>query len=354
MSGVDYSSQLWLRDWSLLVGQKGVNSDSDEWIGRDPSSSSGGGDAVDLSNLRFTFKVTKNLNINAAELEAHINNVGRPTVQQIAKQYSTVWLSAGYRAPSTTYGQIFVGQITWYERGRETNGVDTYLTINAMCRDDAINRARINTVLPAGHTHRDIIQACADAMNVKVGFITKLIGEQTMSRARALFGMARDPLRDIHQHYGATCHVDDSGTLHMLGPNETVPGDTIVLNSKTGMIGVPAMTLGGGINARCLLNPNIVPGATVKINEADINQIVASQASRNLTGKDVPTAGKLFDLLHKTAGISVEGDGIYKVMQLTHQGDNRGNDWYTDMVLQSNNPNDPPMPVPAQQPKLGG
>ena len=31
----------------------------------------------------------------------------------------------------------------------------------------------------------------------------------------------------------------------------------VVLNSDTGLVGMPQQTIGGGVNVKCLINPNI-------------------------------------------------------------------------------------------------
>jgi hypothetical protein len=37
----------------------------------------------------------------------------------------------------------------------------------------------------------------------------------------------------------------------------------------------------------------------------------------------------------------VDADGVYKILCMDHTGDNRGNDWYTDLICLSVDPSAP-------------
>jgi hypothetical protein len=94
-----------------------------------------------------------------------------------------------------------------------------------------------------------------------------------------------------------------------------------VLSPSTGLIGIPVQTL-DGIEATCLINSHVKPGAFVKI---DQSLITAGQ--RDLSVGAV------------NAFPSITTDGIYRVMWTEHEGDTRGNPWYTHLVAEAADPN---------------
>ena len=90
-----------------------------------------------------------------------------------------------------------------------------------------------------------------------------------------------------------------------------------MLNSRTGLVGMPAQTF-NGIEARCLLNPEIKPSTLIQIDESSIQrQAISPNYSAGARNFNMP---------------SIDADGIYKIYEVTHHGDTRGTDWYTDMI----------------------
>jgi hypothetical protein len=92
----------------------------------------------------------------------------------------------------------------------------------------------------------------------------------------------------------------------------------VQLSSQTGLIGVPEVT-DNGITARMLLNGTLQIGGRVQINQNDINkQVVMSQGFPNYNSVYLPA--------------QTTSDGTYRVLVLNHEGDTRGQAWYTDIV----------------------
>lgn len=272
----------------------------------------GGGDSLDLSSFRVAFQVVHGETITSPQsARITIYNLRSETERQIQKEFSKVSLSGGYQGNS---GLIFKGEIIQAVRGRE-NPVDTFITLVAKDSDTAHNYGVVNKALAAGHTYKDQVMECFKAMQphgVELGFIADL-GPKRMSRGVVLHGMAKDLLRTIGFETRTTASVQN-GKLQMVKNDGFTPGEAIVLNSRTGMIGRPEQTI-DGIVARCLLNPRIYPGVKLKIDEASISQ--------QLFSPDY-TAEKNNSMIPETAA-----DGIYKVLFVDHAGDSRGGPWYT-------------------------
>ena len=274
----------------------------------------GGGEAIDLSAMRIRFSVTQHTLQSPNVGDITISNLSDQTVQTIKNEGTTVTLEAGYQSG---YGLIFKGQIIQKRKGRE-NPVDTYLNVLAQGGDQAYNHAVVNKTLAAGHTYKDQVMAAYEVMKpfgITLGYVTDL-GSKQMPRGRVLFGMARDVLRTVAMSTGTSWSIQNN-QLTVVKDTETAPGGAIVLNSRTGMIGLPTQTI-DGIQVQCLLNPMIGPGSLIQIDQADIQEAKFDPGYLGVVNNSmIPTTAD---------------DGFYKVLVVNHSGDTRGEPWYSDML----------------------
>ncbi|HAU75920.1 MAG TPA: hypothetical protein DCW88_10430, partial [Agrobacterium sp.] len=235
----------------------------------------GGGDSVDLSQLRIRFQVTQH-NLQSPNVgDITISNLSDQTVKRIKGEGTEVTLEAGYQENP---GLIFKGQIIQKRSGRE-NPVDTYLNIIAQGGDQAYNYATVNKTLAAGHSYRDQVLTAYEAMKpfgITLGKIADL-GDKKMPRARVMFGMARDILRTIAISTGTSWSIQNN-ELTVTKNNEPKEGGAIVLNSRTGLIGLPVQSI-DGILVTCLLNPQIGPGSLIQIDQASVQEAKLSAKS---------------------------------------------------------------------------
>lgn len=272
---------------------------------------------IDLSQLQFKFRILRGDVQTPNQADIRIYNVADATADAVQREYKSVTVQAGYEG---SFGVIFQGNIKQVRRGRE-NATDTYLDITAADGDGAYNFAVVNTTLKAGSKTSNQIAALAKCMgpfNVTQGNVTGLI-DQALPRAKVLFGMARDHLRNIANTSQTSWSIQD-GKLNLVPLNNFVPNETVVITAKTGMIGLPEQTL-EGIKVRTLLNPNIKIGGSIKIDNKSIQ--------RFRFGVD---QGSAVANLALNQAIHVSADGLYKVLWVDYQGDTRGQEWYSDIV----------------------
>jgi hypothetical protein len=274
-----------------------------------------GSETIDVSNLRGRFRIRLAVVQSPNSAEIIVTNLSEATAQKIRKEGQKVSLTIGYQSgPSIA----FTGNIIQKRVGRE-NPVDTYLAIVAQDGDIAYNFATVSKTLSAGSTFKDQVDVVLEAMKphgVTKGYISDL-GGRKMPRARTLFGMARDAMRDIAISAGANWTIQD-GKLDVVKFGETKPGDVIVLNSQTGMIGRPVQTFDGVI-ARMLINPRVKPNAKIKIDEASIDAAAFTPDYRAAVGNSNLATG-------------IATDGLYKIVTVEHHGDTHGNPWYTEII----------------------
>jgi len=111
--------------------------------------------------------------------------------------------------------------------------------------------------------------------------------------------------------------------------------EAIVLNSRTGLIGMPQQTMGAGVNVRCLINPNIRVGGLIELDQASVYRSALSSDEVQRSG------GRIFET-ENNGNLNVSGtlqqpasiatDGVYIVQSISYTGDTRGQAWYMDLM----------------------
>ena len=285
----------WIRECRLIVG------DDKE--------------GLDLSALRIRFSVTQGDIQTPNHADITVTNLKDETANKIQKEFTKVRLEVGYQDEGTDL--LFSGEIKQKRKGRE-NPVDTFLAMLVVDGDKAYNFATVNKTLAAGHTFRDQVDVALEAMKaygITAGFIADL-GSAKAPRGRVLFGMARDILRSVAFSTRTSWSIQN-GKMQIVKNSESLAGKAFVLNSRTGMIGLPVQTI-DGIVVRCLLNAKIKPGSKVKIDQASVQQQRLDPSyTGDVANSQIPT---------------LADDGLYKVLIINHQGDNRGGPWYSDLT----------------------
>lgn len=285
----------------------------------------------DLSQLRFRFR------IGAADVETpnhvwvRVYNLSDHTVKSIKQQaapntptfvpgsaeYARLTLQAGYQ--NGNFGVIFDGRIRQIKSGRE-NPTDTYLDILAQDGDIAYNFGVCNTTLAKGSSIADRQKAIVVAFSkaqpevtaANIGQVAQATGG-ILPRGKVLFGMARDYQRDLCATTGTTWSIQN-GKVQVLPLTGYLPGEAVVITSRTGMIGLPEQT-DNGIRVRCLLNPRLQVGGLVKLDNRSIQQALFNVQFTAL------------NLLPR-----LDADGLYRLYVVEHHGDTRGQEWYSELI----------------------
>lgn len=303
---------------SVTVGPESTG--HDQWLRKvELILDDGEGHGLDVSKLRVRF------NVNQSDFETpnnaiiRVTNLADSTADRIKKEYSRVTLQAGYQ--NGAYGIIFQGTVKQVRKGRE-NQTDTYLDIFAADSDEQYNFGMVNKTVSAGTSPEDQTKMIAQEMGAQVGDVTYDTALQSNIRGKVLYGMARSQLRNLARTGLATWSLQD-GKVTVLPLTGYAKGEAVVLNSKTGMIGLPEQTE-EGIKIRCLLNPKIIIGTQVQINESSIQRAAVS-----LNPLDVNQFENAFP--------PVTADGFYYVMVNEMEGDTRGNEYYCNLICLSVN-----------------
>lgn len=318
MSGAQSQGQQWLRQGSLIVAASPLSAEA----ATQP--------ALDLSELRYTFSIRQQDAQSPNEGIFRIYNLKESTRNQIQQEFVRVVLQVGYKG--TQPGVIFDGTIKQTRSGKERN-TDTYLDILAAEGDLPYTFAMLNKTLAPGASQQDQINAISGALD-QFGYgvdssSAGLIGG-TLPRGKVLFGMALAYLGTLAQTTGNTWAIS-GGKVTLIPLTGYLPGEAVVLNSQTGLIGQAESTQ-QGVRAVCLINPKIRVGTRVQIDNALINKTVSTD--KNIVPSyDNPFAG---------AYASIAADGFYRVIVQEFEGDSRGNPWYANLICLAIDPSAPP------------
>lgn len=287
-------SRQYLRTCSLIVSGKDLN-------------------GLDLSELRIKFAVKRSDTMTPNVADIRVYNVEEQTALRIRKEFTRVILQAGYDG---NYGVIFQGNIKQVIISRES-ATDNFIDIIAGDGDRAYNFAAINKSIAKGSTQKDQVTAALDTMSdkgVTAGHLGEL-GPTQLPRGKVMYGSSREYLRNTAQTNDSSWSIQD-GKVNFVSKSSYLPGERVVLTSKTGMIGTPQQT-NEGVNVKCLLNPNIQIATRVQIDNASIQRYKINLSVPN-SPANIPAP--------------LTADGVYYVLVVEHTGDNRGVEWYSSLI----------------------
>lgn len=324
---------MYLRNFSLQVGTGGQGLE----LSPDPA-----------TMPKCVFKTYQNTRETPNHCVIRVYNVSDDTANSIQKEFTQVVLQAGYI--DSNFGTLFNGTIIQVKKGYEgMGGIDSYVDILAADGDASYIGAIVSTVVKAGSSFQDRYdaltkaassapQGASGAQGVTKGQTAQLPSGQ-LPRGRVYYGMWRDHMRDFSASTDTVWSIQNGQlTLLPLNPdNNSSSGEAVVLTSETGLIGWPEQTE-VGIKIRSLLNPSLTPGKKVTIQNSAV-----LQSSIN------PSYG---GAKQNSFLPSISADGTYNIIVVEHNGDTRGNPWYTDLICLA--PGSIIPPGLSQYPSLAG
>ena len=286
------------------------------------------GQGIDLSNMEIIFHTTQADTSTPNTASIRVLNLTQNTEKTIRNEFQKVRLQAGYEGGN--YGVIFSGQIARFRTGR-LDAKDKFLEIMAGDGDKAFQFALVNKTLAAGASQQDRMNAVAESF-AKYDVTYDAKGNPVpgtggvLPRGKVLFGLARDQMGPVADTSDATWSIQN-GQVVLIPMTGYLSGEAVVLNSRTGLIGVPEATE-NGVEASILINPNIKIGTRVQIDQKLINQTQLNQ-------QGFPR----YTDINFVA--SVAQDGFYRVLVSEHEGDIRGGPWNTNITCLAINQSSP-------------
>lgn len=209
------------------------------------------------------------------------------------------------------------------------------MLIQAIGDHEAFLYATTITTLAAGYTVADLHRATMqdfNAFGVTQG-ITGDFPDTVFPRGRAIYSSSRNVMDNIAAQCKATWQLVD-GQVQMV-PEDKYIHEAIVLNANTGLIGMPQQTMGGGVNVRCLINPNIRINGLIQLDQASVYRAALGNSEiAQSPGRITETEENGNRVLTGTTSqaASIATDGVYIVKAIDYTGDTRGQAWYMDLM----------------------
>ena len=281
-------------------------------------------DGLDLSELHCKFSVKRSSNMTPNCADIRVYNLDNDTALKIKQQYKQVIIQGGY---DSNFGVIFKGNIKQVIIGRES-ATDTFIDLNCGDGDLAYNYAVVKAAIK-GASQDAIFNQIAQPMyslGLNLGSNQPPFSPSLLPRGKTMFGNSRDYLRVFSQQNSLTWSIQNE-QVSFIKQQGYAPGVSVILTSKTGMIGTPQQT-NIGVNVVCLINPNINPGRTIKIDNASVAQLKID-------------LGNPKDPVNLAPPLTA--DGVYYVLVIEQTGDNRGIDWYSKLICCTVNPSSNPI-----------
>lgn len=298
------SVRQWKRKVQVVIGKKGIG--------------------LLVENLRVQFEVVKTVESAPNVAVIKIYNLHPDNEAKIKNEFDELLLNAGYEGAMQL---VFRGNIKHVYRYREGN--DYITEIEAGDGDKDFRKAVMNETLAAGTTTSQLVDRAVGTFKSTGGTTkgTVQVTERARIRGKVISGNTRDVLHDVARETGANWSIQD-GQLTIVGANSVLPGEAIVIRADTGMLGAPEIN-DKGIAVKCLMNPMLkVNGAIMLDNNGIKAKRVKAQALATKREKQETNAplGR-----ENTELVRLDPDGVYKILKLTHKGDNRGQDWISEI-----------------------
>ncbi len=267
---------------------------------------------VDVSKLRVTFKVKKNLKPEPNTCEIKVYNLGqdnRDALEHAPGGKLVVRLEAGYKDTGTS--QLFLGEA----RGAwtEWDGPDCITNVTTGDSEKEMQEARLHISIGAGVPADVALTAMVRALGVGTGNVAQAVAMLKAKGVTSMFGpgtaitgQVKRQLTDFCRSAGLEWSVQD-GKIQILDLNKSLHEKAVELGPETGLIGSPSIDFNasskkkrGGqiVKAKCLLIPEITPGRKV------------SFKSKTVTGG-------------------------FRIEEVEYVGDTHGQEWYAQIVCRA-------------------
>lgn len=259
--------------------------------------------------MNISFDVSKSSSnkdkTNSCTVE--IYNLSREKQKYLEQPYIAAVLSAGYY--DTTIKRLFSGQVV--ETSTRKSGNDIITQIRMGDGYTELNHTTLSKAVPPGKDVREVFETLAK----EIPGISRTVFNGTNLNNEVidgypLSGTAKEMLNKISRAHNVEWQIDD-GVLYVCDAGGTITentGTAYVISSASGMLELPYVVSGDvrrtkrdsakkkGVQVKILLNPEIVCGSIVKLEDENLG-------------------------------------GWYKVESLRSYGEYRGVPWYTDLRL---------------------
>lgn len=264
------------------------------------------GEGLQINDLQVTFDISKSSNnkdkTNSASIE--IYNLSNDSLKLLDVDYPAAVFSAGYR--DIGIKRLFAGQVTNVTTRK--SGTDRITQILMGGAYTNLNHQVLSSLVPPGRDVEQAIKEFQDALGVSKSVFNGVNIKSKLIYGYPLQGTPKDMLNELSEKYNLDWQIDDD-VLYVhdndRGNSEKFE-DAYVISKYTGLIENAYRASGDirrstkdkakiqAIQMKILLNPDIVPGDIILLEDVLFN-------------------------------------GYYKITDMRHTGDWRGQAWYSEL-----------------------
>lgn len=265
-------------------------------------------------NFRITFSINKSVNSSSRTNKINIYNIAKNSRDRLFDIIKTnnkgtlndigLWLYAGY-IETTGAEQLYCGNISSVINKFDIPDIITEIS----CADASTNFKEIFFELgyDGGTSSKTIFKQIAEKSGLKIDETSVYPKDATFASGYSFVGNTKDALDSLCKQTVSTWSIND-GKIKIVPKNKASNESVIVLNSKSGMIGIPERIDNQGYNA----------GDNTKLNGWRVKSLLQAGLSP-----------------YRYVEIqSNEIKGTFIVQSVTHDGDTTvGDNWFSTCEL---------------------
>lgn len=257
------------------------------------------GNGIEITDLRMAFNIDKHLGSEPNKCTITVYNLNPGDRSDICRKPIHIRIDAGYA--DTGYRSLFFGDLTFGESKRTGIDIETKLQVGDGAR--AIGFARTNRSFTKPVSAYEVLKYAAGTMNLTLPPEIEQAPELRGALANGLSvkGPTRDVLTRLLAPYAYHWSVQN-GKLVILRDEQIIQNQAALVNTSSGLIGSPERSAPDKATGRSevtcdvALWPELTPGQSVRLESKDIS-------------------------------------GTFKLIQITHVGDTRGDDFKSQLKL---------------------
>ena len=268
-------------------------------------------EAIIIQDHRIKFEVTKSIKQqeNAAKIE--IYNLSALTRKKIGLEQSIVQLEAGYKS---NQGLIQIGQGTICQVASIRDKTDT---ISRFLLKDGLSNIK-NTILSISYENDIKLKDLLGKIAAESKLSLKVLGldDNVMIKGGCvMLGGIDSQLNQLASSFDFKWSIQNNALL-IVGNKQTNLEQILLLTPSTGLI----------------LNPETLKKPSQKLQKLKDKGQLSSEINLYTVQALLQPQLQLNDVI---AIESQDLNGKFRVQKITHSGDTRGNEWYSDLEIRS-------------------
>lgn len=277
------------------------------------------GQGVSVTDLKINFKCVKTNESTPNSAKVEIYNLSPTTRNLLAIRNTVVRLTLGYLGlddngqPNKAIGgnpgigTVFIGNVTKVknEKKKKKNessplttrleNTDLITSIDIGDGDNQYRNAYLDKGYPPNTQLSTVVGDLTNAMGLNIGAQIE-VPKKTYNQGFALTGLCRSNFDQVCEDNDLEWSIQDQA-VQVISKTGTAKVQTIIVNARTGMLGIPAKT-DYGVKFRTLCDHRLLPGRSVQVTSIMVDN-----------GKTQ----------------------TYKIRKVTHHGDNWGGEYFSEV-----------------------